>query len=220
MLRGAVGHPTSTAPCLTRTRPLPRRSTVEVRYHRPCLCTTNRCFSCLSRVPSPKAGMWVICHCVPPLSGDQKCDGVRPVCGCCARGRRPGQCDYDPPEGRAFRLQQRIQELEQTIHAIESQSRRRARRALSTPGSSAGPSAAPSRAVTLPNPGLLSSSTDYAQPPQIIAPNQLPASVDWFPPSMELASPGLHASYGQSLSSVIRDRFAQSNPFSSFFFAE
>ncbi|KAF8602779.1 hypothetical protein BDV93DRAFT_188029 [Ceratobasidium sp. AG-I] len=123
-----------------------------------------------------------------------KCDGVRPVCGCCERGRRPGQCDYDPPEGRAFRLQQRIHELEQTIHAIESQSRRRARNSVAPgSGSSAGPSAAPSRAVNRPT-GLPSSSADYAQP-QIIAPNQLPASVDWFAPGMELASPGLHASY-------------------------
>lgn len=126
-----------------------------------------------------------------------KCDGVRPVCGCCERGRRPGQCDFDPPEGRAYRLQQRIRELEETIHAIESQSRRRrARTGSSSPGSSAPPSAPTGAMTFVPSSSLLSYGAEYAQPqPQLIAPHQLPASVDWFAPSMELDPSGLHASY-------------------------
>lgn len=135
------------------------------------------------------------------LIGWQKCDGVRPVCGCCERGRRPGQCDFDPPEGRAYRLQQRIRELEETIHAIESQSRRRrARTGSSSPGSSAPPSAPTGAMTFVPSSSLLSYGAEYAQPqPQLIAPHQLPASVDWFAPSMELDPSGLHASYnGQS----------------------
>ncbi|KAG9126392.1 hypothetical protein FRC07_003607 [Ceratobasidium sp. 392] len=113
-----------------------------------------------------------------------KCDGIRPVCGCCERGRRPKECDYDPPEGRAFRLQQRIRELEETIHALESQPRRSNR---SSPGSSAAP-----RAQRSPNSALPTVQAPYSHP-NLIASHHLPASVDWSPfmPSMEMHSPGL-----------------------------
>ncbi|KAG8742841.1 hypothetical protein FRC12_015242, partial [Ceratobasidium sp. 428] len=112
-----------------------------------------------------------------------KCDGIRPVCGCCQRGRRMKECDYDPPEGRAFRLQQRIRELEATIQAIESQPRRSNR---SSPASSA------ARGQLSPSSAPQTFQAPYPHP-QLIPPHQLPASVDWstLVPSMGMSSAGL-----------------------------
>ncbi|KAB5592123.1 GAL4-like zn(II)2Cys6 protein [Ceratobasidium theobromae] len=110
-----------------------------------------------------------------------KCDGVRPVCGCCQRGGRAQRCHFDPPEGRVFALQERIRELEDSIRAIESQPRRSRR---SSPNSHVYSSTSP------PTP------EQVWLPSQLIALHQMPASVDWS--SMGLDSPTL--SYdGQSL---------------------
>ncbi|QRW00904.1 Fungal Zn(2)-Cys(6) binuclear cluster domain [Ceratobasidium sp. AG-Ba] len=127
-----------------------------------------------------------------------KCDGVRPVCGCCERGRRPNECDYDPPEGKAFRLQQRIRELEATIQAIEAQPRRSNR---SSPTGSA------SRATRSP-PAFPTAQAPYLSP-HLIAPHHLPASVDWSTvvPSMEISSPGL--SYDVYASTTTNGPFRQ-----------
>ncbi|KAF8671216.1 GAL4-like Zn(II)2Cys6 (or C6 zinc) binuclear cluster DNA-binding domain [Rhizoctonia solani] len=95
----------------------------------------------------------------------QKCDGIRPICGCCQRGKRATQCNFDPPEGRVFALQQRIYELEESIRAIESRPRRSRR------GSPESPSNAPEAWFTA----------------TLI---DLPASVDWSP-DMAIDSPAL-----------------------------
>ncbi|CAE6377639.1 unnamed protein product [Rhizoctonia solani] len=122
-----------------------------------------------------------------------KCDGVRPVCGCCQRGKRTSQCNFDPPEGRAFALQQRICELEESIRAIESRPRRSRR------GSSDSTGNAPETRSTATVPILSANQYDQSYfTPQLIV---LPASVDWSP-NMALDSPALSYEMYEPLSST------------------
>ncbi|CAE7150530.1 unnamed protein product [Rhizoctonia solani] len=111
-----------------------------------------------------------------------KCDGIRPICGCCQRGKRTSQCNFDPPEGRVFGLQQRIRELEESIRAIESQPRRSRR---SSPTSANAPETR--SPVTLPILNVNQYDQSYLAAQLIM----VPASVDWSPNSMMVDSPTL-----------------------------
>ncbi|CEL54504.1 hypothetical protein RSOLAG1IB_07107 [Rhizoctonia solani AG-1 IB] len=122
-----------------------------------------------------------------------KCDGVRPICGCCQRGKRTSQCNFDPPEGRVFALQQRICELEESIRAIEARPRRSRRGSPDSTGNA--PETRSTTTVPAPN------SNQYDQSyfaPHLMA---LPASVDWSP-NMAFDSPALSYEIYEPLSST------------------
>ncbi|KEP48767.1 putative GAL4-like zn(II)2Cys6 protein [Rhizoctonia solani 123E] len=125
-----------------------------------------------------------------------KCDGIRPICGCCQRGKRVSQCNFDPPEGRVFALQERIRELEESIKAIESQPRRSRR---SSPNSTNTPETWSPPILPILN------ADQYDQAflsPQLI---MVPASVDWSPNAMMIDSPTLSfEAYEPSASSPFR----------------
>ncbi|EUC65980.1 GAL4-like zn(II)2Cys6 protein, putative [Rhizoctonia solani AG-3 Rhs1AP] len=125
-----------------------------------------------------------------------KCDGIRPICGCCQRGKRVSQCNFDPPEGRVFALQERIRELEESIKAIESQPRRSRR---SSPNSANTPETWSPPILPILN------ADQYDQAflsPQLI---MVPASVDWSPNAMMIDSPTLSfEAYEPSASSPFR----------------